>query len=78
MCLWTSCFVLYTMYTVHVHCTCTCTLYVCCPQSSPKPTDEEGVQTNRQLLHSQWSYWTNWYKQQPLGHIRYSTSHVQL
>lgn len=39
-------------------------------ESSQKHTPEEGVQTDRQLLHNQWSYWTNWYKQQPLGHIR--------
>jgi hypothetical protein len=39
-------------------------------ESSPKHSKEEGVQTDRQLLYNQWSYWTNWYKQQPLGHVR--------
>ena len=39
-------------------------------QSSPKHDPDEGVQTDRQLLHDQWSHWTNWYKQQPLGHVR--------
>lgn len=29
------------------------------------------MQTDRQVLHDQWSFWTNWYKQQPLGHVRY-------
>lgn len=40
-------------------------------QSTPKSTEEEGVQTDRQLLHKEWSNWKKWYKQQPLGHVRY-------
>jgi hypothetical protein len=39
-------------------------------ESSPKPTDEEGVQTDRQLLQNQWSHPRNWYKQQPLTQVR--------
>jgi hypothetical protein len=39
-------------------------------ESSPKPSDDEGVQTNRQLLQNQWSHPRNWYKQQPLNQVR--------
>lgn len=32
--------------------------------------DAMDVTTERQLLYKKWAHWSNWYKNQPLHHIR--------
>ena len=32
--------------------------------------DEMDMTTERQLLYKKWAHWRNWYKNQPLHHIR--------
>ena len=31
---------------------------------------DDAKMSERQFLYHRWSYWTNWYKRQPLDHIR--------
>ena len=48
-------------------------MYILIVQSGHKLKNDDPPDTkmsDRQFLYHRWSYWTNWYKRQPLDHIR--------